>query len=468
MEVTLEKKGELEGTVTVQIIASDYADRVTKELKEIGSKRTIPGFRKGHISTEQLRKRFGKEVKAHVVNDIAADAALKYIQENNLDLLGHPLPAADNEFDLDKDDFTFVYEIGFAPALDMKFDDTVELDFYNIAVTDEMIDEQSKSLLNQAGEQGPAEEYADRALVKGVIKQLDADGNVLEGGIEVEDGILAPFHFTGKEEAAKFEGTKVGDTVVFNPFDTCNGDEAELSSMLHIDRDDVEKAKGNFAITIKEFIVHRPAELGQAFYDRVFGADQVHDEEEYRQRVTAMIAQALQPNSVQLFTRMTEDYLMATYGENMPLPLDFLKKFMAATNSELKEDAVEQTLTESIPGLKWEIIENKAAELLKITVTEEDLKAFAHNMAVEQLNSYGMGHMAEQMADYLAKNILEDKQQRQRLIRQAFNSKLMSAIHNSVKLNEHTVTLDEFRTMVQALNNDSGASVAAEEETPAE
>ncbi len=326
-----------------------------------------------------------------------------------------------------------------------------------------MIEEQDKALRNQAGEQVPAQEYAERALVKGVIKQLDADGNVKEDGIVVEDGILAPFHFTSKEEASKFEGTKVGDVVVFEPFATCDGNEAEIASMLHIDRDKVEDAKGNFQITVAEYIVHKPAELGQEFYDKVFGPDTVHNEEEYRQRVSEMIARALEPNSRQLFARMAEDYLMETYGAGMQLPLEFLKKFFARTNSELKAEDVAGELDRAVPGIKWEIIENKAAEALKVQLNDDDVKAFAHAMAVEQLQNYGMAHMADQMADYLAENILKDKDQRQRVIRQAFNAKLINSIHNAVKLNEKTVSIDEFRALVDSLNNNSGAAVAAEE-----
>ena len=464
MDVTLEKNGELEGVIVVKLVEDDYKTRVKNELKEIGQKRQIPGFRPGHIDMAQLQKRFGKEVKAHVLNEVASDAVFKYIEDNKLDLLGQPLPLVEEEFDLNNTVFVFKYEIGLAPALDMKFDQSVELDYYNIAVTDDMINEQDTALRNQAGEQVPAQEYAERALVKGAIKQLDADGNVKEGGIEVEDGILAPFHFTSKDEAAKFEGTKVGDVVVFDPFATCDGNEAEIASMLHIDRDKVEEARGNFQMTIAEFVVHKPAELGQEFYDKVFGADTVHNEEEYRARVSEMIAQALQPNSRQLFARMAEDYLMETYGANMQLPTEFLKKFMARTNSELKPEDVAGELERAIPGIKWEIIENKAAETLEVKVTEDDVKAFAHALAIQQLQSYGMAHMADQMADYLAENLLKDKEQRQRIVRQAFNGKLINTIHNAIKLNEKTISLDEFRALVDTLNNASGAAVAAEEE----
>ena len=463
MDVTLEKTGELEGRLVVKIEEADYAARVKKELKEIGQTRQIPGFRKGHVDMAQLQKRFGKQVKAGVLNDVASDAALKYIEDNKIAILGQPIPAEENEMNLDDKDFTFVYEIGMMPELNMVFDQNVELDFYNIAVSDEMVAEQDKNIRMQAGDRVTTDTYGDRALVKGTIMQLAEDGQVKADGIQVTDGIVAPFLFKSKEEAAKFEGTKAGDKVVFDAFATCDGNEAEIASMLHIDRDRVEEARGNFEMTITEYVVNKPAELGQEFYDKVFGADAVHNEEEYFARVRDMIAQSLQPNSRSLFVRMTEDYLMETYGANMQLPESFLRKFMVRVNPEIKAESVDEELKMAIPGMKWEIIEGQAGRVMGIKVEEDDVKAIARSIAMEQLIQYGMGQMAEQMADYYAENLLKDKDQRRRLVDQAYTSKLMNAIHNAVKLNEKTVSLDEFRALVDTLNNASGAAVAAEE-----
>lgn len=463
MDVTLEKTGELEGRLVVKIEEADYAARVKKELKEIGQNRQIPGFRKGHVDMAQLQKRFGKQVKAGVLNDVASDAALKYIEDNKIAILGQPIPAEENEMNLDEKDFTFVYEIGMMPELNMVFDQNVELDYYNIAVSDEMVAEQDKNIRMQAGDRVTTDTYGDRALVKGPIMQLAEDGQVKADGIQVTDGIVAPFLFKSKEEAAKFEGTKAGDKVVFDAFATCDGNEAEIASMLHIDRDRVEEARGNFEMTITEYVVNKPAELGQEFYDKVFGADAVHNEEEYFARVRDMIAQSLQPNSRSLFVRMTEDYLMETYGANMQLPEGFLRKFMVRVNPEIKAESVDEELKMAIPGMKWEIIEGQAGRVMGVKVEEDDVKAIARSIAMEQLIQYGMGQMAEQMADYYAENLLKDKDQRRRLVDQAYTSKLMNAIHNAVKLNEKTVSLDEFRALVDTLNNASGAAVAAEE-----
>lgn len=463
MDVTLEKTGELEGRLVVKIEEADYAARVKKELKDIGQNRQIPGFRKGHVDMAQLQKRFGKQVKAGVLNDVASDAALKYIEDNKIQILGQPIPADDNEMNLDEKDYTFVYEIGLMPELNMVFDQNVELDFYNIAVSDEMVAEQDKNIRLQAGDRVTTDTYGDRALVKGTIMQLAEDGQVKADGIQVTDGIVAPFLFKSKAEADKFEGTKAGDKVVFDAFATCDGNEAEISSMLHIDRDRVEEARGNFEMTITEYVVNKPAELGQEFYDKVFGPDAVHNEEEYFARVRDMIAQSLQPNSRSLFIRTAEDYLMETYGTNMQLPEAFLRKFIVRVNPEIKEEDVDKELKMAIPGMKWEIIEGQAGKVMGIKVEEDDVKAIARSIAVQQLIQYGMGQMAEQMADYYAENLLKDKDQRRRLVEQAYTSKLMNAIHNAVKLNEKTVSLDEFRALVDTLNNASGAEVAAAE-----
>lgn len=463
MDVTLEKTGDLEGRLVVKIEEADYAPRVKKELKEIGETRQIPGFRKGHVDMAQLQKRFGKQVKAGVLNDVASDAALKYVEDNKIQLLGQPIPAAENEMNLDDKDYTFVYEIGFMPELNMVFDQSVELPFYNIAVSDEMIEEQDKNLRLQAGDRVTTDTYGDRALIKGSIMQLDENGEVKADGIQVTEGIIAPFTFKSKEEADKFEGTKAGDKVVFDVFATCDGNEAEIASMLHIDRDQVESARGNFEINIKEFVVNKPAELSQEFYDKVFGPDTVHNEEEYKAKVRDMIAQALQPNSRSLFVRTTEDYLMETYGAPMQLPEAFLRKFMMRVNPEIKEENVDEQLKMAIPGMKWEIVEGQAGRTLGIKVEEDDVKTMARDIARQQLIQYGMAQMADQMADYYAENLLKDKDQRRRLVDQAYTSKLMAAIHNAVKLDEKTVSLDEFRTLVDTLNNASGAAVAAEE-----
>lgn len=462
MNVTLEKNGELEAKLNVSIEEADYAEKVKAQLKEIGKKKEIPGFRKGHIDMAQLRKRFGKMVKSDVINDVVYDAVIKYLVDNKINILARPLPVDVKEINLDDKDYSFQYEIGLAPELNLVLDKTVTLPFYNIAVEDSMMAEQDKALRDSNGERVNVEEFEERALVKGSIMQLNEDGTVKEGGIQVNDGIVGPFVFKSKEEADKFVGKKVGEKVVFNPWNSCEGNEAELSSMLHINRDDVENARGDFEMNIAEMIAPRPAEHDQKFYDAVFGEGTVKNEEEYNEKLREAIAQSLQPNSVNLFQRNAEDYLMATYGENMALPVEFLKKWMIANDENVNEENVNEYIERTVPGIKWELIENQAATKLEVKVTEDDVKTLARQIAAAQLRQYGMMQLSEEMVNYYADNMLSDKNTRERIARQAFIQQLFGRLHAAVNLDEKTVTLDEFRKLVESLNDNSGEEVAAE------
>lgn len=463
MNVTLEKNGELEAKLNVSIEEADYAEKVKTQLKEIGKKKEIPGFRKGHIDMTQLRKRFGKMVKSDVINDVVYDAVIKYLVDNKINILARPLPVDVKEINLEDKDYSFQYEIGLAPELNLVLDKTVTLPFYNIAVEDSMIEEQDKTLRDSNGERVSVEEFEERALVKGSIMQLDEDGSVKEGGIQVNGGIVAPFVFKSKEEAGKFTGKKVGEKVVFNPWDSCEGNEAELSSMLHINRDNVENARGDFEINIAEMIAPRPAGHDQKFFDAVFGEGTVKTEEEYKEKLREAISQSLRPNSVNLFQRNAEDYLMATYGENMALPVEFLKKWMIANDKNVNEENVNEYIERTLSGIKWELIENQAAARLEVKVTEDDVKAAARQVAAAQLRQYGMMQLSEEMVNYYADNLLSDKNSHERVSRQTFIQQLFGRLSAAVTLDEKTVTLDEFRKLVENLNGNSGEETAAVE-----
>ncbi len=452
MQVNYEKTGENEGKLTINVVEADYADKVTAQLKEIGKKKDIPGFRKGHIDMAQLKKRFGKAVKSDVLNDVVYRAAIEYLRDNNMDILGHPIPVNVEEIKLDDKDYTFTYELALAPELNIKFDKDVHLPFYNIEISEQMMADQDKELRERNGKRTNVEDYEDRALVKGKLQELNSDGTVKDGGIVVEDAIVGPFVFKSQEEAKKFEGSKVGGTVTFNPWASCEGNEAELSSMLHIDRDKTADMRSDFAMTISEIIVNRPAEHDQEFYDAVFGKDTVHNEEEYKEKLRGAIAQALQPNSANLFQRQTEEYLMETYGK-MDLPGDLIKKLIAGSEEKkLTEEDIDKAYADSVESIKWDIIENQAARALKVEVNKEQVEELAKSIAAQQLRQYGMFELNDEILKMYVDNMMGDENTRRRLARQAFIQQLFGAIHAAVSLDEKTVTLDEFRNLAEELN----------------
>lgn len=453
MNVTLDKTSDIEGKFIVNVEEADYEKKVKDELKKIGREAHIPGFRQGHVPAGQIKARFGKQAKSQVLNDTVYEAVINYIRDNKLNVLGEPMPVEVKEVNLDDKDYTFEYEIGLAPVLDIKLDKDVKLPYYTIAVSDEMLAEQDKNLCQRLGSQVPGEEVDERAVVKGVLMQLNEDGTVNEnpGAIQVVNGIVAPFYFKDKDETAKFTGKKVDDKVVFNPWKSCEGNAAELASMLNLDKNIAADVKGDFQMTISEIIVHKPAEHNQEFFDNVFGKDKVKDEDEYKKALTEMIARDLTGNSEQLFQADAEKYLIDKYGD-MQLPVAFLKKWLVARNEELTAENIDKEFEAMLPSLKWQLIRERVSAELNVELKEEDLLDYAKGVAYHQFAQYGITNMDDETIEQSAKRLLNDRETRSRLVERLSDLKLMNAVKGAVTLEDKTVSLDEFRELVKAHN----------------
>lgn len=451
MNITFEKTDDCNAKLIVNVTEADYAAKVDAELRKIGKTHNIPGFRKGHINIVQLRNRFGKQVKSDVLNNEVYEAAVKYIVDNKINILGQPLAEKLSEINLDDKDYTFTYDLGLAPELNIDVTKDVTLPYYDIEITDKMLDEQDHSLRERFGAQVPGDEVDDKAVVKGTIMELDADGKVkeTEDAVQVINGIVAPFYFKSKDEEQKFNGKKVNDKVVFNPYKSCEGNAAELASMLNIDKDRAEDYKGDFEMAISEIIVVKLAEHDQEFFDNVFGKDKVHNEEEYKEALRGMIAASFSGNTDYYFNITAQRYFTDKYAADMKLPEAFLKRWLATTNPEAAADTDWDKEYVSIePQIKWQIIRDRIAEQLGVKIEEADVMARARFIAHQQFAQYGIYNMDEETLNDTAKRILADRNNRRRIADEVSDLKLFATIREAVTIDRKTVTMEEFVKMV--------------------
>lgn len=445
MNITKEEISPVDVRLTVAIEENDYKDEVTKKLKEIGRTHVLPGFRKGHVPFGELKRRFGKQMTSDVINDTVYRAVIDYITENNLPVMGHPVPVEVKEA-FEEGDQEFKYDLALIPQLDIKPSNEDHYPFYEIEVTEDMINEQDKNLRKRFGKQEPGQEMTEDGVVKGTLMQLNEDGTVNqnEGAIQVTDGIVFPLYFKDKDEAAKFAGKKPGDKVVFNPNKAAGGDAGELASMLHVDKAIAGDIKSDFEMTISEIIVSVPAELGEEYYKMVFGEDKVHNEEEYRAALKEMIAGELSQNSHILFRNQFDKAMMEKYGESMVLPAETIKKLFFAD----AENADEAFKTQE-NGIKHEIIETNLLKALEIKVEEDEVLQTAKYLTARQFAQYGMAGLDDEIITRYAKEQLEKSEIRQQLVQQVLTSKLYDAIEKAVSLDKKTVSLDDFKAIAQ-------------------
>lgn len=446
MNVTLDRIDNVNGVITLSIEEKDYQEKVKKELKQIGMKHPLPGFRPGHVPASLLQKKYGKDVLVEVVNREIYDNLVNYIQENKLNILGEPIISNAEEVNFDTmKDFSFKFEVGFAPEVSLKLDNTVTVPYYNIEVDQKMVDQQNEMLCKRFGKQVKGEQVDATALVKGSMVELDENGAVKENGLNVESTIVAPQYFKSEDEKAKFADKKLGDEIVFNPWATCEGNLGELSSMMNVDREQAD-IKSDFKLTVNEILVNQPAELNQELFDAVFGKDSCKNEEEYFAKLKEMIAGQLVNDSNFRFTVDAEKVLREQVG-TLELPTEFLKKWLVRQDNKYTAENIDEEFTKMVPQLEWQLIKEQAAKQLDVKVNDDDLLADAKRIAYQQFAQYGMTNIPEDMIEKYAKDILENKEYRSQIVQQSVDNKLYAEIKNAVKLDEKTVNVEEFNAL---------------------
>ena len=445
MKIEYAKVDDVNGVITMVVEESDYADQVKKQLKEIGKKHAEPGFRPGHVPAALLEKKYGSYARQEAINEVVGNALFDFIMKEELNVLGNPVPDEDNRITDDNKEFVLKFKVGVAPEFELKFDKDVHMPYYKITVSDEMINRQDEAMRRRFGKQVPGEEVDATALVKGVLTELAADGTVKEGGIVVENGIVSPQYFKSDDQRALFIGKKVGDTVVFNPSATCDANPAEMSSMLNIDKNDVNNHLGDFSMAISEIIVLKEAELGEEYYKEVFG-DKVTDEAGYRAAVKEMIAGSLIGDQNYRFTLDAENVIREQVGE-LQLPDEVLKDFLIAQNETLTRENIDAEYAGIRKQLVWDLEKDKAGRQLDVKVEEADLLQTASMIARQQFAQYGMTNVPDETVANYAKQILSDEKAHAQVARQTADMKLFNAIRNAVTLDEKEVSVDEFNAL---------------------
>ena len=451
MNISLQNVDKVSALLTVNIEKADYQEKVEKVLKTYRQKANIPGFRKGMVPMSLIKKQFGKSVTAEEVDRLMQEKVNEYIRENKVNMLGMPLPNEEKmqviDFDT-QENFEFVFDIALAPEFKAEVSEQDAIDFYTIAVSDEMVNSQVDMYAQRAAKYEKVEEYADRDMVKGLLAELDEHGNTKEGGIQVEGAVMMPSYMKNDEQKAIFATAKVNDVLVFNPNAAFEGNEAELSSLLKIKREEVAEMKSNFSFQIEEITRAVPAALTQELFDQVFGEGAVSSEEEFRGKIKEGIAAQFLADSNYKFLLDARTYLMNKVGK-LEFPDALLKKIMLMNNEDKGESFVEENYEKSLEELTWHLIKEQLVEAFGIKVEQADILEIAKENTRMQFAQYGMMSIPEEMLENYAKEMLKKKENVEGLVNRAVETKLAAALKGKVALNNKEVSMEEFNNLLK-------------------
>ena len=451
MNVSLQNNDKVSALLTVKIEKADYQDRVQKALKDLRHKAQMPGFRPGMVPAGLMKKMYGKQVTADEVNKLLSETLYKYIQDNKINILGEPMINQEKQSQIDFDtqeEFEFTFDIALAPEFKLELSKEDKVDYYHIDVTDEMVENQVKMYAQRNGKYEKVDAYEANDMMKGILAELDENGSVKEGGIQVEDAVMMPQYMKNEEQKAIFNGAKVNDVLVFNPATAWDNNEAELASLLKIEKAAAAEVKANFSYQVTEITRFVAGDLNQEIFDQVFGKDAVKSEEEFRARVKEGIQAQFAMDSDYKFLIDFRKAMMEKVGK-LEFPDALLKRIMLANNADKGEQFVEENYDKSIEELTWHLIKEQLVEANQIKVDNDDVTAMAKEATKAQFAQYGMMNVPDELLDNYAKEMLKKKESVDGLVNRAVETKLIAAVKPQVSLVEQTVSIEDFNKMFE-------------------
>lgn len=450
MKLTFENPDKINGLLTLTIEEADYKEKVETQLKERRKTAQMPGFRPGQVPMSHIRRVYATPVKMDVINNMVGQEIYKYIGEQKIQMLGEPLPSAQQEpQDLEKDGpLTFKFDIAVAPEINISLGEEDKVKYYNITVDDKLIDQQIDMFASRSGSYEKAETYNpdERDLLKGDLRELDAEGNTLEGGITLTEAVLMPQYIKVEEQKALFDGAKLGDIITFNPRKAYPDNDAEVTSLLKIKKEELAQHEGDFTFQVTEISRYKKHEINQELFDQVFGKDTVKSEEDFRKRVADDIKKQLEPQADIKFLQDIRKLCEEKVGKK-EYPEALLKRVMLNNNKDKEADYVEKNFEGSIRELNWHLIKEQLVAQNDIKINDDDVKAVVKEGIRMQFAQYGMTNIPDEDLEHYAADMMKRGDNMQGYVDRAIDNKLIEKLKTVVKITKKKTTLEEFNKL---------------------
>lgn len=449
MKISFENPDKVNGLMTIAVEEADYKENVEKTLKDYRKKANMPGFRPGQAPMGLIKRQYGAAARMDEINKLVGKEIYKYVQDNNIQMLGEPLPSEKQEpQDLENGtEFTFYFDIAVAPEMKVSLTGRDKVDYYNIIVDDKLVDQQVDMFASRAGSYEKARTYKDNDMLKGDLRELDEAGNTKEGGITVEAAVLMPTYIKVDDQKKLFDGAKLGDIITFNPRKAYPDNDTEVSSLLKIERDMVKDMTSDFSFQITEIQRFAKHAVDQELFDQTFGEGVVKDEKEFREKIAEGLKRQLATDSDFKFIQDVRAHCEKKVGE-LSYPDALLKRIMLSNNKDKGEDYVEKNYAQSIKELTWHLIKEQLVKAQNIKIEDADVKEAAKEAARAQFAQYGMNNVPEDYIENYANEVLKKGDSNDALVDRAIDRKLTAVLKTVVKLNEKEVSLEDFNKLM--------------------
>jgi trigger factor len=444
LEITLDKKNNTEGLIKIRLSEGDYQPHVAEKVKDYARKANIKGFRQGKVPTGVIQKMFGKSIMVEEINHLLSHKLSDYIKENNLKILGEPLPNQEKAREIDweaQKDFEFEYQIGMVEDFTYDLSSKVKVKSYPIDIDSKTVDETINDLKKRFGKVNYPETSESEDNLFGDIRKKDDDFKKEHAFLQVEK--------IEKKEQKKFIGLKKDDEVEFD-ITKIFSDKDLAAQLLGISADEAKDVKGTYVLKVSTISRVEPAAINQELFDRVFGKDAVTDEEGFLNKIKETIGENYNREADHFLEHHIEDYFIEHTKIN--LPESFLKSWLKnSSEGKVTDDILDKEFEHYARGLKWDLVKNKIADDNKIKVEGDEVRAKAKEMIIAQFGGQAFAEQISDKLDGIADNYLQNEngQNFMKLYNQLRNDKILKHIRENITVQEKKVSVDEFKKIVE-------------------
>ena len=449
MNITRENIDELNAVLKIEITKPDYEDKVENVLKDYRKKATIKGFRPGMVPIGLVRKIYGRAVHIDEINKIVTENIQKYFVDEKIEILGDPLPKSDEQDKIDFDtqeNFTFSFELGLAPAIDVTINKKNKINQHEIIIDEKMKNDYLTNYTRRYGELRKSEITEDKDVIKGKIEAIDNNGNIKPDGPSVEETSLGIDLIKDENIMTGFIGRRQNDVIEFD-LKKAYPNDTEIAGILHVKKEDVALIDGNFRFTINEISRFYPAEVGKELFDRIYGEGVVNSEEEFMNKIEEEIARNLKRESD--FKLMIDIKNLTLEKTVCQLPEEFLKKWLLKVNEKTTEEQIDAEFDSFRKDLKWQLIRNKVAHDNELKITEEELLKEAEAITRQQFQQYGLFYATDEQITNYAKETLKREDDAKRIADKILEEKVILILKELVKLENKKVSIEEFNKLFE-------------------
>ncbi|MBU0695185.1 MAG: trigger factor family protein, partial [Bacteroidetes bacterium] len=393
-----------------------------------------------------VKKMYGKSILVDEINSLLSESVNNYIQQNEIEILGQPLPKEDDtSFNWDfNDEFVFNYELGLAPQVDVEFTSKDKLTHYNIKVDDETLASRMKNIRRSYGKMTNPDVVADGDVIFGEFVQLNTDGSVFEGGINVTSSLRLEIV---KDEKIKKSLIGLKKEAIVSPFDLVKAidNETQLIKILKLDEEHPIVPTSKFQLTVKNINRLEESDLNQEFFDKLFGADVVKSEEEFKAKITEELEGMMSQDSDR---KLANDlYKYGSEKAKMDLPDEFLKRWLKVANKEVTDEELEKGYDDFAKNLRWTLVENKIVKDQKLEIKYEEVFEAAKAKLDAQFRMYSPQPLTEEQLGQYTAQFLQDKENANRTFDEVKSHKVFEYLKTVITLDQKDITYTKFQEL---------------------